>query len=239
MYMRLLTILVALMISVNSMAQQEPAEAIKNALTVVFQDIKPDRIEPSEIPGLYLVTMGAEVFYVSGDGKYLLRGDLIDLKNKNNLSEVQRGVARVDLIKKIKSDEYIEFAPEKTEHVIYVFTDITCAFCQKLQRDIELIKGKGIAVRYLAFPRDGINTPTAKNMESVWCADNRQNAFAAAMVGLGVTEATCKNPVNQHFELGQAMGVRGTPAIFTTDGRYLPGYLPPDELLSAIKNESK
>ncbi len=237
MYLKSLAILVALLISVNSVAQQEQTEAITNSLKGIFQDIQIDGVKQTEIPGLYLVMIGSEVFYVTGDGKYLLRGDLIDLSNKTNLSEQQRSVARVAMIKKIPASDYIEFAPEKTEHTLYVFTDITCGFCQKLQGDIAEINARGIAVRYMAFPRDGINTVTSKNMESIWCAKDRQNAFSAAIIGLGVDPVSCKNPVNDQFVLGQAMGVRGTPAIYTEDGRYLPGYMPPDELLKAVKND--
>lgn len=237
MYLKSLAILVALAISVNACAQQDQARAITNALKEIFKDIQIDSVKPSEIPGLYLVMIGSEVFYVTGDGKYLLRGDMIDLANKTNLSEQQRSVARVAIIQKIPPSDYIEFAPEKTEHTIYVFTDITCGFCQKLQADIADINARGIAVRYMAFPRDGINTVTSKNMESIWCAKDRQDAFSAAMIGLGVDPVSCKNPVNAQFELGQTLGVRGTPAIFTEDGRYLPGYMPPDQLLQEVKND--
>lgn len=236
MYLKILAILFALSVSVNLRAQDEARGVIKESLKEIFQGMQIDRIEPTVIPDLFMVSIGAEIFYVSGDGKYLLRGDLIDLVNKNNISEQERTVARVALIKKVPETEFIEFAPTKPKHTVYVFTDITCGFCQKLQHDIAEINNQGIAVRYLAFPRDGANTMTAKNMESIWCADDRPQAFSDAMIGLGVQPADCENPVNAHFALGQAMGVRGTPAIFTEDGRYLPGYLPPTELLRAVRN---
>lgn len=240
MYLKFLAIMVALGISVNSYAQQDEAATIRAALKVIFDDMQIDRVEPSDIPGLYMVAIGAEIFYVTGDGKYLLRGDLIDLENRDNLTERQRAVARVALLGNVPESEFIEFAPEKPEHTVYVFTDITCGFCQKLQHDIGEINNRGIAVKYLAFPRDGANTVTSKNMESVWCADDPKQAFVDAMIGLGVKPADCENPpVNRHFSLGQAVGVRGTPAIFTRDGRYLPGYLPPDELLAALKSTAK
>jgi thiol:disulfide interchange protein DsbC len=239
MYLKFLAILVALTLSVNSHLQAAEIDTIKAALKDIFQDIEIDTVAPSEIPGMYTVAVGAEIFYVSNDGKYLLRGDLIDLKNRDNLSEKQRTTARKNILSKVPESEFIEFAAATPEHNVYVFTDITCGFCQKLQHDIGDINARGITVKYLAFPRDGANTITSKNMESVWCAQNRQQAFSDAMIGLGVEPANCENPVNKHFGLGQAVGVRGTPAIFTEDGRYLPGYLPPDELLKAVKNEQQ
>jgi len=237
MYLKLLTILIALTFSMSPFAQEGPEGAIRAAMKELFQDIEIDRIEQSQIPGLFLVSIGAEVFYVSEDGKYLLHGDMRDLAHNNdNLTEQARMVARVGIINKIPAGEYIEFAPEKPAHIVYVFTDITCGFCQKLQHDMADINAQGIAVRYLAFPRDGADTASSKNMESIWCAEDRPQAFSDAMIGLGVKPVDCENPVNRHFALGQAMGVRGTPAIFTEDGRYLPGYLPPTELLRAVRN---
>jgi thiol:disulfide interchange protein DsbC len=43
------------------------------------------------------------------------------------------------------------------------------------------------------------------------------------------------HPVRKHFNLGQRIGITGTPAIVTSDGRLLPGYLPADELLLRIE----
>ncbi|MEX2353507.1 MAG: thioredoxin fold domain-containing protein, partial [Gammaproteobacteria bacterium] len=103
--------------------------------------------------------------------------------------------------------------------------------------DVDEINDKGIAIRFLAFPRSGPGTETARQMESIWCADDRQTALTDAMIGLGVEEMGCQNPVHENFALGQAIGVRGTPAIFTEDGRYLPGYMPPDDLLQAVSKQ--
>ncbi|MCI0404346.1 MAG: DsbC family protein, partial [Acidobacteria bacterium] len=45
---------------------------------------KPDRINASPVPGLYELTFGAHVVYVSQDGRYLLNGDVIDLTKQDN-----------------------------------------------------------------------------------------------------------------------------------------------------------
>jgi thiol:disulfide interchange protein DsbC len=235
MYMKILGILMCLLISSNLFAGPEEEQAIRKSISTVLPDLKVDLIEESAIPGLYTVVIGAEIFYVTPDGQYLLRGDLIDLSNKTNLSEEKRTIARRGILKTVPADQFITFHPETIEHTVYVFTDITCGFCQKLQSEVKDINKRGIAINYLAFPRAGLNTVTSKKMESVWCAENREEAFVDAMIGLDVRPKDCNNPVVDHFGLGQAMGVRGTPAIFTEDGRYLPGYMPPDDLLKAIE----
>ncbi len=202
----------------------------------ILPDVEISRIEESSVTGIYSVLIGAEILYVSADGKYLFKGDLIDIPNKSNVSEENRSVARKAILKNIPKSELITFSPENPKYSVYVFTDITCAFCQKLQKDIADINERGIAVNYLAFPREGVNSVSSFRMESVWCAKDRNSAFMDAMLGMDIEPTDCENPVVEHYELGQAMGVRGTPAIYTEEGRYLPGYMPPEDLLNAVTN---
>ena len=53
--------------------------------------------------------------------------------------------------------------PAKNEkHVVTVFMDITCHYCHLLHQQLKEYNDLGIAVRYLAFPRAGMNNQTAK-----------------------------------------------------------------------------
>jgi thiol:disulfide interchange protein DsbC len=234
MYMKTLVILAALAISVNSLADQKDIDTIKQSMKTILPGLQINQIEESGIAGIYSILIGAEILYVTADGKYLMKGDLIDIPNKENLSEQRRSIARKDLLKTIPEQEFISFSPENPLHTVYVFTDITCGFCQKLQGDVKEINNRGIAIKYLAFPREGTESQTAQRMRSVWCSDDPQTAFIDAMIGLDVNSVSCENPVTEHFALGQALGVNGTPAIFTENGIYLRGYVPPDDLLKVL-----
>ena len=119
-----------------------------------------------------------------------------------------------------------------------MFTDITCGYCIRLHRDVPELNRIGIEVRYLAFPRAGIGSGPFKDMESVWCANDKNKAMTSAKLGKKVKSAKCNNPVKKQYELGQLMGVIGTPAIYLENGREMPGYIPPQRLLQAI-NESQ
>lgn len=237
MYLKILIILTTACISVNSFADQNVIDKVKESILMILPDMEIDLVEQSVIPGMYTVLIGAEVFYVSEDGNYLLRGDLIDISNKLNISEQKRTVARKNLLEQVPVKDFIQFSPDNPEHTVYVFTDVTCPYCQRLQGDIKDINEKGIAVNYMAFPRQGVGTPVASMMEKIWCSENREEAFLDAMIGLELDDINCPNPVVEQFSLGQALGVRGTPAIFTESGRYLPGYMPPDKLLEALSEE--
>ena len=95
---------------------------------------------------------------------------------------------------------------------------------------------EGITIRYMAYPRSGVGTRSYKKAVNVWCADNPNKAMSDAKDGKTVPDKSCDNPVAQQFQLGQALGVQGTPAMFLEDGTSLPGYVPAKRLASAIKD---
>jgi thiol:disulfide interchange protein DsbC len=94
----------------------------------------------------------------------------------------------------------------------------------------------GIEVHYLAYPRTGPDTESWTKAEKVWCAENRNTALTDAKLGGHVPEESCDStPVESHYDLGNLVGVRGTPAVFSADGQQLGGYLTPDELLKVLE----
>jgi len=217
-------------------AQSAAEEAIRKSLQGVFPELEVTRIRETRISGLYEVLIGPDLVYASKDGRYIFQGDLIDLREKRNMSEEIRSGIRSDMLSEISRDDYIEFSPENPRYTIYVFTDIDCGYCQRLHRDVPELNRRGVAVRYLAFPRNGLDSKTYRQMVSVWCAPDRRKAMNEAKQGMRVREKSCKNPVSRQFALGRDIGVRGTPAIYTESGRPLAGYLPPDRLLQALRN---
>jgi thiol:disulfide interchange protein DsbC len=230
-----LTIFLCFQVSV-SFADKTAEDAIRITITNTFPDIDVTGIKKSPINGLYEVLLGPELVYASSDGRYILQGDLIDMKQKRNLSEELRAQGRMKLLANISESEYIEFSPVAAErkHTVYVFTDIDCGYCRRLHKDMPDLNRKGIAVRYLAFPRAGTDTAISKQMDSVWCSKNQKKAMNEAKQGMRVSKAKCNSPVARQFALGQDMGVRGTPAIFTESGVSISGYMPPDKLLQAL-----
>ncbi len=139
-----------------------PAE-LKAFLSRVVPGETPDAIEETPLPGIYQVVYGGEIFYFSAKGRYMLRGDLIDLKTKTNLSEQTRSKTRKAALARVKKDSMIVYpAKGETKHVLTVFTDVDCPYCRKLHEGMAEMNEFGIEVRYLAFPRAGIGSPTFK-----------------------------------------------------------------------------
>ena len=184
------------------------------------------------------------MLYVSADGKYMLNGELVDLDKKQNISKMAWAKFRKAEIAKVPASQRIVFAPAHPKVTISVFTDVNCAFCRALHEHIAEFNKAGIAVEYMAWPREGVTTtagrptPTYTEMVSVWCASDRKAAFTSATAGSAPKATTCTNPVKDQFELGLKLGIDGTPTIYGPDGRVLGGYVTPDQLLKALQDGS-
>ena len=201
--------------------------SVQKRLSEIIQDKTPDSIELSPVSDLYEVSYGAQVFYLSVDGKYIIQGDMLDVDSRKNLTDDRRNVYRKGLLDKIDPTTAISFVPKQTKHVAYVFTDIDCPYCRRMHSQIADYNAMGIEIRYLAFPRTGIDSPSYLKAEDGWCAQDRKAALTMAKSGEKVAHKKCDNPVKSEYELGLKFGVDGTPTLVLADGTVLPGYMEP------------
>lgn len=212
-----------------------PEARARAALQSLDPTIQIDRLTASPMPGFREAIVGGQVLYVSDDGKYLVQGSLFDMQEKRDLSQVGISVLRRDELAKVPNKDKIVFSPAgKPKHTVNVFTDIECGFCRKLHQDIAEYNRLGIEIQYLAFPRAGTASQDFRNMESVWCSADRRKALTDAKGGQAVAPKTCTNPVNMQYQIGQKIGLQGTPMIVTREGIALPGYLPPQAMLQTL-----
>ncbi len=219
-------------------AQSDGYDAIRKAMATLLPGDTPDGIQPAPVPGLYEVSFGAQIFYVTKDGKFFVHGDVYDTARQANLTEARRSGARLAALAKVGEDNMIIFSPPKPRHTITVFTDIDCGYCRKLHSEIDQYLKEGIRVRYLFYPRAGAGSPSYDKAVSVWCAKDRNQALTRAKSGAEPKKLSCANPVREHMELSERFGVNGTPAIVTESGRLLPGYVPAKRLSQALAAET-
>ncbi len=200
---------------------------------------KPESIKPTAINGLYEVVFGSDIFYTSGDGRYVLQGALVDLDTNENLTETTRTDIRKGLMSKLDESQMIVFSPEKPRHTLTVFTDIDCGYCRKLHAEMDELNSYGVKVRYMMFPRSGPDTPSFQKAINVWCAKDQQVSMTKAKAGESLPQANCDNPIASQFNLGQQLGVTGTPALLLGNGTLIPGYRPAKDLAAMLDEEAK
>ena len=209
----------------------ENSDLIRQSMEKANLGAKVDYIEPSEMPGLYVIGLeGGRVLYASEDGEFFIQGRLYKSeKGKTiNLTERQERVGISKAIADIPESEVVVFKAKNETDIITVFTDTSCPFCHKLHEEIDEINDLGITVHYLAYPREGLNSPAYKTMTSVWCSTDRRSALSRAIDEEDIDTQSCDDPVKKHYLLGQQIGLRGTPTIVFSNGSMISGYRPPE-----------
>jgi thiol:disulfide interchange protein DsbC len=229
----------------STTSQQTAAPAAKVvdpriAIAARIPGAKPEELRATPIPNIYELTHGADVAYVTADGKYAISGDLIDLPKNEDLTEEHRRDVRLKQIDAIPESEMLVFGPRDARYTVTVFTDVDCAYCRQLHSQIADYNRLGIRVRYLFYPRTGPNTESWTKAEQVWCSDNRNDALTRAKLDRPLQAKPCaNNPVARDYALGRDFGVQGTPSIVTPNGELIGGYMPPGELLQELKKAQK
>lgn len=215
----------------------DPHERARAALARSYPDLAKATIKDSPAPGILVVEFGDEVGYLTADGKYLFLGELIDVSTRVNLTNTtptERGKAIARQLDEVGEKNMIVFTPEKVRRTMTVFTDVDCTYCARLHRDVPELVRNGVKVRYLFFPRGGKSSPAYQRSVAVWCANDRKQAIGVAKFGGKLDMKSCANPVEQHYQLGQQMGVSGTPTIFLDTGQRIGGYAPVDRMLATM-----
>lgn len=197
-------------------------------------DISVISIDSSPVEGLYEALTNRGVYYVSKDGQFLVHGNIYDLDNKmENITETSLAALRQEKLKAFEKN-MIVYKADNEKHVITVFTDTSCGYCQKLHAEMADYNNFGITVRYLAFPRGGMRSSAYNTMVSIWCADDPKLAMDDAKARKNIDSKTCDNTVKEQHELGLFFGVTGTPALVLEDGSLQPGYLPAERLIKLL-----
>lgn len=209
-----------------------------NAAAVSVPGVKKEDIRPTPVAGVFEVRRGADIVYMSGDGQYVFTGDLYNVPSRNNLTEAHRRLLRQKLIDSIPESQMVIFSPPDPKYTITVFTDVDCAYCRELHRQIADYNRLGIRVRYIFYPRTGPNTESWHKAEQVWCSADRKAALTRAKLGQALDARLCADtPVAREYELGRAIGLEGTPGIVASNGAMVGGYLPPATLVSQLEQQ--
>lgn len=224
------------LLATSLVALASPEDKIKAKVSSMVPAGVEIEVSPVEATGLYQVVLGADVIYMTADTNYLMMGNMVDLRTRENLTETAKTAARKQIVESLDVNSMIEYpAKGQAKHTVTVFTDVDCPYCKKFHKEIPKLNEAGISVRYMAFPRSGIDTPSFKKMEAIWCSDDKQKAMDE-MKNQNKTPASkaCSSPVKQHLAEVQKLGLNGTPALIFESGDLVPGYVPAEEIIQGL-----
>lgn len=229
-------ICLAMVFSTVVLAKDADNSLVEEKIRTLVPTAKTVAISETPIEDLLQVQINSDIVYVTKDAEYLVQGQIMEMDSRVNITDQAKATIRQSLLKDIKTDELITFAPEEAKYELTVFTDIDCGYCRKLHSQMEEYNKDGIAIHYMAFPRAGVGSESYDKFVSVWCAADQKGALTLAKNGVDPEPATCKNPIAEQYELGREVGVTGTPQLLTPDGTLIPGYMPPDQLRARLES---
>ncbi|MEX2476604.1 DsbC family protein [Marinobacter sp.] len=234
----MVVLLMACLVGVHAATAGETEDNIAERLSKAIPGLRVSEVRKSVAPGLYEVeSSSGDIIYTTPDGGYLLTGDLLQITESGiaNVSESNRTEKRLREMEAFEANGVISFPADGEEKAeIAVFTDIDCPYCRKLHDEVPELNSYGITVHYYGFPRSGPDTLSWNKYVSVWCNDDPQGAMDDAKSGKTVARKSCNNPVKAQYDLGQKIGVTGTPAIVLEDGNMVRGYVPAKQLAEGL-----
>lgn len=237
-------------ISLTAVASEQTTEdRILEALKGARPELEFSSIKPAPIEGLYQVQItDGPILYVNPEADKMIAGDIFTIEPGGfaRLEDPELVKRRQELVDSLKDSNTINFAPEgDSKAVVYVFTDVDCGYCRRLHSQMTEYSDNGetkpgynelgIEIRYLAYPRAGVDSSSGQKLETAWCADDKQKAMDRLKNMQDVDLVACENdPVAEHFQLGAEVGVTGTPALLMPDGTLRSGYVPPENLAQIL-----
>ena len=230
--------LVFAFIAFGIFAEKDDMQDLVNKINLILPDgIKVQDISFSDERNLYVINVGdIQPIYMLPDGEHVILGDIFNISE----GEAQSTTEKVkDIFRKNKLNisnlETIDFLAKKEKYSLTVFTDVDCGYCRKFHNEIDQYNNLGISIKYLAFPRAGIDSESYTKMVSAWCSDQADLSITLLKDNKSIPSNSCENSVAEQFELGRTLGITGTPALITQSGKLLPGYLPAQELLMLLQ----
>jgi thiol:disulfide interchange protein DsbC len=183
-----------------------------------------DEVTKSVVPGLYEIRVnGTEIYYTDAQGNYLIQGNVIDTKQRRNLTE-----ERVDKLTAIKFDtlpfkDAFTIVRGNGQRKIAVFEDPNCGYCKRFERDLQ--KVDNVTIYMFLYPILGPDS--TEKSKTIWCAKDKGQTWQDWMVrdqALPGTIAMCDTTaLSRNVEMGRNFKINGTPTLVFIDGSRVPG----------------
>ena len=233
--MKLISLLLAAAALTLGLSAQAQESALRKTLAERIPQMgKIDEVRPTAMQGLYEVRIGTDVFYTDAKGNYLIQGELIDTKERTNLTE-----ARVEKLTALPFDslplkDAFTIVRGNGKRRIAIFEDPNCGYCKRFEKD--LAKIDNVTVHVFLYPVLGPDSQ-AKS-QAIWCAKDKAKAFEDWMLrNIAPTPANCdSSAIQRNLALGKQHRITGTPTSFLPDGTRLPGAVPLEKIEQALAN---
>ena len=234
-YFQALTIALLTAISASTVhAQSGVEQKVKNELQKQLGErAQISAVRSTPVPGLYEVAIGNDVVYTDATARYLVQGEIIDLKTGTNLTEQRSHDLNRIKWSDLPLNDAIKVVRGKGSRQIAVFADPNCGFCKKLEKSFQQLDN----VTIYTFLVPLLSADSATKSKQIWCAADRNKAWNAWMLEnqTPTGPGDCGTPLDRNTSLAKKLGVAGTPAMFFVDGSRIAGAVPLAQIEKKLK----
>src|SRR5512139_4208418 len=237
--MKLTSLALAATLMFAAATAQANEAVIRKALAQQFPGANIASVQPTPYSGLFEVYLDGQIIYVDAKAQYVFAGDVIDLKNRTNLTQ-----ARLNQLQAVKWDVFPLSNALKTvkgngERKLILFSDVDCPYCRRFEA--ELAKVDNITVYTFLYPIEGLHPNAPQTSKQIWCAPDRNKAWDDYITSRIVpkNDGKCANPVDDNIALGNKLRVSGTPTLFFANGQRIPGMVPAAQLERLLAANAK
>ena len=222
-------------------AAQANEAAIRKALAPKLGGAKIEGVQPAPMAGLWEVRVrgrsGVQLLYTDAAGTFLIDGNLYDLKNDRNLTDERLRVLNAIKFESLPLDQAVKVQRGDGRRVVAMFSDPYCPYCQKFEQTLQKIND--ITIYVFMYPV--IRPQNADHSKAVWCSADRQKAWLDLALHHKPPPAapSCDNPVEKNLELGQSLGVNGTPTLIFANGERVGGGMGATDLVAMLEKAGK
>lgn len=219
-------------------ADAVPEAAIRKGLTERVPTLKIDEVRATPMTGLYEVRMGHEVLYTDAEGGFIVRGELLDLKAKRNLTEERVNKLNMIEFASLPLKDAVVWKTGSGARKIAVFADPNCGYCKRFEQELNNVKD--LTVYTFIIPILGGDSP--EKSKAIWCAKDSAAAWRSWMIdNVAPPKAAekCSAPMDRNLELSRKHRVNGTPAIVFEDGTRVPGMINAQQLEKQLAGVGK
>ena len=221
-FSRFISVLAALTVAYNAYAGE--AE-IRKAVTEAAPEIKIVSITKTPYADLYeVVSNGFNIFYTDENGNVGFFGNVVDLKNRQNLTQQEKDKITVMDVSKLPLDDAIVRVKGDGSRKLFLFSDPECPYCQGLEKQLEGVNNVTIYTFLLPLPE--LHPGAMRKAELIWCAKDRAKAWDDMLLKQEEpkgSNTTCKTPIKDIAEIASKNWITGTPGIVFSNGKLLFG----------------
>lgn len=205
-------------------AQAQEAAIRKNLGERLPNMPKIDEISKTPMSGLYELRMGSDIMYSDAEGSFLIQGQLIDVRQKRNLTEERLDKLSAVPFEQLPLKNTFSQVRGNGKRKLVVFADPNCGFCKRFEKDLQ--KLDNVTIQHVLYPILGEDSKTKSR--HIWCAKDRAKAWNDWMIqGVTPPAASCDTAaIEANVEFGKKNRITGTPTLFFADGSRVVGAVP-------------